>query len=68
MRHSTNSNPLHAAANLIENAHHAMGGTQSKSLNYIDAIKHAAKEFNVDTKYVDLVIRVSFNFVEACLI
>ncbi|OAX35760.1 hypothetical protein K503DRAFT_696409 [Rhizopogon vinicolor AM-OR11-026] len=34
-----------------------MQGAQTKSRNHLDTINLAAKEFNVDVKYVDLVIR-----------
>lgn len=44
----------------------AMQSANSKSCNHLEAITLAAKEFNVDTKYVDLVIRVSLCFAEAC--
>lgn len=43
----------------MENAHHTLQSAKAKFNDHLDAVKLAAKEFNVDTKYVDLVIRVS---------
>ncbi|KAG1749494.1 hypothetical protein EDB19DRAFT_144016 [Suillus lakei] len=51
---SSHTDRLHA---VMESAHHALQRVKVKSRNHLDDIKLAAKEFNVDTKYVDLVIR-----------
>ncbi|KAG0701564.1 hypothetical protein DFH29DRAFT_925873 [Suillus ampliporus] len=51
------TSPLNTAANLMENAHHALRSPKLKSHNHLDAIKLAAIEFGVDTKYVDVVIK-----------
>ncbi|KAG2148789.1 hypothetical protein DEU56DRAFT_782266 [Suillus clintonianus] len=48
------TNPLRPA---MESARHALKSAKHKSRHHLDAIKLAAKEFNVDTEYVDLVIR-----------
>jgi hypothetical protein len=50
----------------MERAHHALQSAKTKSRNHLNAIKLAAKEFDADIKYMDLVIRVSVCFVEAC--
>ncbi|KAG1731236.1 uncharacterized protein EDB91DRAFT_1155182 [Suillus paluster] len=54
---SARTNLLHSATNLMDNAHHALHNAKRKSRNHSDTITLAAKELNVDTKYVDLVIR-----------
>lgn len=41
----------------IQRAHHALQNAKAKSRSHFDAIKLAAKEFDVDIKYVDLVIK-----------
>ncbi|KAG2040341.1 hypothetical protein BDR03DRAFT_152374 [Suillus americanus] len=41
----------------MESAHYDLQSAKVKSHNHLDAIELAAKEFNVDTKYVDLIIR-----------
>lgn len=49
----------------MQRAHHAMQNAKAKSRSHFDAIKLASKEFDVDIKYVDLVIKVSVCFIEA---
>jgi hypothetical protein len=43
-----------------------MPKAKSKTRSLLDTIKLAAEEFNVETKYVDLTIRVSLYFAEVC--
>lgn len=50
----------------MENAHHSLQSNKVKFGSHLNAMELATKEFNIDTKYVDLVIRVSVCFVEAC--
>jgi hypothetical protein len=49
----------------IQRAHHALQNAKAKSRSHFDAIKLAAKEFDVDIKYVDLVIKASVCFIES---